>query len=88
MSEFKPGQSMNEFGGHAFPLNVEPINAIQYGGMSLRDYFAAKALQGMLSASEIQLVIGKGINISDIAGACYEWADQMLKARINQGEKA
>ena len=72
-------------GGPAFPLVAQNWH---HEGMNLRDYFAAKALQGMLSASEIQLVIGKGISISDIAGACYEWADQMLKARINQGEKA
>ena len=77
-------------GETAFParIYVSPDVSHYTEGMTLRDYFAAKALQGMLSASEIQLVIGKGINISDIAGACYEWADQMLKARINQGEKA
>ena len=77
-------------GGTAFParIYVSPDVSHYTEGMTLRDYFAAKALQGMLSASEIQLVIGKGISISDIAGACYEWADQMLKARINQGEKA
>lgn len=49
--------------------------------LTVRDYFAAKALQGMLSTEQIQMVIGKTITQENVAGACYEWADAMLKAR-------
>ena len=49
--------------------------------MTLRDYFAAKALQGMLSAENIQMLIGKTITQKDVVGACYEWADAMLETR-------
>jgi len=56
--------------------------------MTLRDYFAAKALQGMLSSDKIQTVLGKEIKPKEVASACYEWADLLLEARINQGEKA
>lgn len=42
-------------------------------GMDLRDYFAAKAMQGMLSY---------GMSYSDsIAQSSYEFADAMMKAR-------
>jgi hypothetical protein len=43
-------------------------------GMTLRDYFAAKAMQGMLADPNTP-------EIMDIAGAAYEVADAMLKAR-------
>lgn len=41
-------------------------------GMSLRDYFAAKAMQAMISAHEPQ---------GAIPGWAYEMADEMLRAR-------
>ncbi len=71
-------------GGPAFPTTqyVSGISPTGHsGGMTLRDYFAAKALQGMLATEQIQMVIGKTITQENIAGACYEWADVMLKAR-------
>jgi hypothetical protein len=43
-------------------------------GMSLRDYMAAKAMQGMLADPSTP-------EIMDIAGAAYEVADAMLAAR-------
>ena len=43
-------------------------------GMTLRDYFAAKAMQGILADPSTP-------EIMDIAGAAYEVADAMLKAR-------
>jgi hypothetical protein len=56
----------------AFP---QPINPAEQGrGMTLRDYFAAKAMQGMLADPSTP-------EIMDIAGAAYEVADAMLKAR-------
>lgn len=47
------------------------------GGMTLRDYFAAAALQGILSNTEAS----KAWNESDVARFCYFQADSMLKAR-------
>jgi len=69
-------------GGPAFPCAYysEPIGSIgpQFtikGGMTLRDYFAAAALQGMLTDSCIQ-----GSD-SQFAESAYSYADAMLKAR-------
>jgi len=47
-------------------------------GMSLRDYFAAAALQGLLS------IMAKDYDAffaNKLAHACYETADAMLKAK-------
>jgi hypothetical protein len=43
-------------------------------GMTLRDYFAAKAMQGMMVDTEIP-------NCTHIAKESYRMADAMLKAR-------
>lgn len=59
-------------GGPAFP---QPINPGEQGrGMSLRDYFAAKAMPEF---------IGFGSPENGAASA-YVWADAMLKARNKQ----
>lgn len=74
-----------ETGGPAFPtpLSRDPEgrmeSPMQYGlgGMDLRDYFAAKALVGML-ASGIEM----GPNyISSVAASAYILADAMIDAR-------
>jgi hypothetical protein len=44
--------------------------------MTLRDYFAAKAMQGLESRE-----LPKAILAIDVAQAAYEMADAMLKAR-------
>jgi hypothetical protein len=46
-------------------------------GMTLRDYFAAKALQGMLASGNLP----KTMPDADIAECSYNLADAMLKAR-------
>jgi hypothetical protein len=46
----------------------------QLAGMTLRDYFAAKAMQGMMH--DVSQPVGEVI-----AGWAYEVADAMLKAR-------
>ena len=59
----------------AFPHTIEHLHEPQTTGMTLRDYFAAKALQGLLSES---------YDFSDrnrIAVKAYDFADAMLKAR-------
>lgn len=82
---------MND-GGPAFPVGSDlgPASNIVdggYGGMSVRDYFAAKALQGWLSGCDIdgQLSDGEGgsstFNRAALAEECYAFADAMLAER-------
>lgn len=61
-------------GGTAFPSHGS-MGEVAHEGMTLRDYFAAKAMQGLLAG---QLTTTK---MSVIAGECYAMADYMLKAR-------
>lgn len=49
------------------------------GGMTLRDYFAAKAMQGLLAA-QIHGFNDRPAN-GPFASMAYEMADAMLKAR-------
>ena len=55
-------------------------------GMELRDYFAAKALQGLLANPKLQEQIVKtgGAFGGWIQDSAYGWADEMMKARENQ----
>ena len=53
-------------------------------GMTLRDYFAAKAMQGLISCPDWRESAGEdvGMDASDFtASAAYMMADAMLKAR-------
>lgn len=49
-------------------------------GMTLRDYFAAKALQGALSGCAAR---GEVVMYSEMASLAYEMADAMMKARTD-----
>jgi len=64
-------------GGPAFPKQPHRLtNGMLEGnneGMSLRDWFAAKAMQGMLQRTDEYAEL--------IARASYRMADAMLKAR-------
>jgi hypothetical protein len=63
----------------AFPLTSNWHNELKhYNGMGLRDYFAAKAMQGMLAGL---LAYGHDILWNQIAEDAYKQADAMLKAR-------
>lgn len=64
----------------AFPWAVDDGEKIVGNkGMTLRDYFAAKAMQSLITASVIEPgKVGPADNISDYA---YSYADAMLKAR-------
>lgn len=74
--------SNTKTGGPAFPEirivngdNYNPPTKLYYGGMTLRDYFAAKAMQADMTS---------GIHENDFvwsAGRAYKMADAMLKAR-------
>jgi hypothetical protein len=73
-------------GGPAFPcaewldtLDPEAVNPIRHQGMTLRDYFAAKVMQGILASSA---PITSAIDVDQlVAAAAYKIADAMLKAR-------
>jgi hypothetical protein len=63
----------------AFPINMLWHNELNhYNGMALRDYMAAKAMQGMLAGL---LAYGHDIMWNEIAKDAYREADAMLKAR-------
>jgi hypothetical protein len=71
----------NNTGGPAFPV---PDDASDMPGMTLRDYFAAKAMQGLISCPDWREGAGEdvGMYASDYtASAAYMMADAMLKAR-------
>ncbi len=67
----------------AFPMtgfetrNGQGIQSVHHTGMSLRDYFAAKAMQGFCSDSDWRQDMMPG----ETAKAAYHQADAMLKAR-------
>ena len=65
----------------AFPVFPETGggHAAAFQGMTLRDYFAAKAMQGLLSDPGWR----HDMDFEDTAHAAYKQADAMLKA----GEK-
>ena len=67
-------------GGPAFPCHAEiiPSRDGEYAGMTLRDYFAAKAMHGMAGSRRYCEV---GWDQADMASQAYEIADAMLKAR-------
>jgi hypothetical protein len=69
MSEIKDG-------GPAFPVPEPGLEC----GMTLRDYFAAKAMQGLIAASHDSDGV---VDYNDMAVACsaYAMADAMLRAR-------
>ena len=70
-------------GGPAFPCKWTSYDDevhFQYEGMTLRDYFAAKAMQGIL-ASNTEHEHEDAHIFDAIAEASYKQADAMLKAR-------
>jgi|688.fasta_scaffold1763371_2 hypothetical protein len=76
-------------GGPAFPVSTRPWSEYepyghqdsdstwQYGGMTLRDYFAAKAMQALIPS-------GQNVDSMKYAESAYALADAMLKARGEQ----
>jgi hypothetical protein len=78
----------------AFPRNIldhgHGIMSTHESGMTLRDYFAAKALQGYISAKawHPDFVYPEDFNFDAgkraadaVAVSAYKWADAMMKAR-------
>ena len=82
-------KTMQETGGPAFPQHDPVANEFsrKYGtdrGMTLRDYFAAKAMQGMFANPED----GHDADletydeyVKEISRCAYKMADAMLEAR-------
>jgi hypothetical protein len=77
-------------GGPAFPHTVEYKGSecggvVPHGGMTLRDYFAAKAMQAFMSAYPCQAIDrkdgGTPADHQSIAEDAYDVADAMLEAR-------
>jgi hypothetical protein len=62
----------------AFPTLKDNGHITTQDGMDLRDYFAAKAMQGMLSNPATLL---SGTFHGDNIDVCYQIADEMMKAR-------
>ena len=75
---------MKAFPTPTFSINNEArVTAVGgEGGMDLRDYFAAKAMQGQLSIREnVTALAREQIKLEDVCIASYEVADAMMKAR-------
>ena len=66
-------------GGHAFPMkafetrNGQGFESVIQNGMTLRDYFAAQAMQSF--------VLNKNILFTEAAELSYKMADAMIKER-------
>ena len=59
----------------AFP--VQDLSKWQCHGMALRDYFAAKAMQSLVLATQTMT----HVTPEDVVGEAYHYADRMLEAR-------
>ena len=69
----------NETGGPAFPMIRDMRHRPDWDheeGMTMRDYFAAKAMQGLLAADTDWTM-----PVETVAALAYEQADAMLEAR-------
>lgn len=56
-----------------------------YPGMTLRDYFAAQALAGLIHHYQSDEAISPD-PLPDLSRTAYDYADAMLKARIDGGK--
>lgn len=88
-SERKPSPSL-EYGGSkseqipsqkfAFPFSIDERfgKTVTHHGMSLRDWFAGKALSGIV-AGYLGNDCMSGLSRSDIAESAYQYADAMME---------
>lgn len=75
-------KALEELGGPAFPMKTESgITKTQWYGMSLRDYFAAKAMQGVLAYR------GMTTEWEVVSLFAYHIADAMLAAKRQTEEE-
>ena len=64
----------------AFPHEITHLQKPLTAGMTLRDYFAAKAMQGIIF-NDGDFLDARYSSPENIAFAAYHMADAMLKAR-------
>ena len=64
---------------HAFPAHPSALG--DHNGMTLRDYFAAQAMQGMLSHPECDYTPMTASAQTQAAADAYGMADAMVAAR-------
>ena len=67
-------------GGPAFPefdfvVGRKGVGNFTHAGMTLRDYFAAKAMQALIDTGCLFA------DFAEMAALTYKWADAMLEAR-------
>lgn len=75
---------MIDTSGPAFPVapDTEAGHAAAFKGMSLRDYFAAQALAGIIAHRSTWVAMAKkGWDEKVVAKITYDFADAMLEAR-------
>jgi hypothetical protein len=86
---YKEVKMSQDKSGPAFPLhpNLAPalgcVNSVSDAGMSVRDYFAAKVLQGIYAhTGGYPPEWADGDDDLVVAERCYEMADAMLEVRL------
>ena len=75
---------MIDTGGPAFPFVFDDTTTRSrqiYTGMSIRDYFAAKVVQGLWANATALAQMPAGTEAESIASVAYDVADAMLKER-------
>ena len=75
MDEYED-ETQNTDPGTAFPIVHPDGRGVQYFGLTMRDYFAAKAMAAMISNPNVD-----GEQAGAVVTAAYQYADAMLAAR-------
>jgi hypothetical protein len=78
-----PSNPLKEGGGPAFPFNIDGQAHATLYGMSLADYFAAAALQGLIANSSP----GDQPSAEYVVTCAYEIADLMIGERNRRAEQ-
>ena len=73
-------QELNEPAFPVFP-DTPTGRAVAFRGMSLRDYFAAKAMQALATAGKYTIGMGAKPEVTQYAEKAYRMADAMMRAR-------
>lgn len=74
-------------GGQAFPVNITTLGSSELRseiihGITMRDYFAAKAMQGLIADQfRPNFALESEIDLTLVARNAYLLADAMLEAR-------
>ena len=66
---------------YAYPSPVDPKTGVNQLGVTVRDYFAAKAMQAMISTVAAPCLTGLDNIRYRTAKGAYEIADAMMEAR-------